>query len=274
MLGDEQIGYVAQRYESLPEKKQLKAIYFVHARGDADTTTEGLTALSDENFEPILYNYTALVKGKAKTIDATFKNKKMTAKVTEGGKTKTITLDVKPNGFLSVFLNYVILKNGLMAGKSYGFNAIAEEEARFYEGQAAIKSEQMVASNRAFKIDFKFKEVDFTGLVTTRGDTLGSLQQNIRTELVATRAEAMGPFKATEKALISLFGSLPVGNINPLAQPTPTTKANPVGNSAPQLTTGGTPPVAPPANTTSAPPPSTNLPPSTLPKKQEPAKGQ
>ena len=44
MLGSEQIGFVAQKYESFPEKKQLKATYYTYARGGGESTTEGLTA--------------------------------------------------------------------------------------------------------------------------------------------------------------------------------------------------------------------------------------
>ena len=121
ILGGQHAGYVIQRFTIDDKKKQMNSTYYVYVKTPTGSTTESLAAVSDLNFEPISFQYSALVDGKAKLVDATFRNKKMTAKMIDGAKTQNVTLTVPPNGFLSTFLNYVMLKNGLMVGKNYGF---------------------------------------------------------------------------------------------------------------------------------------------------------
>lgn len=111
--------------------------------------------------------------------------------MTDSGKTQAVVLTVPQNGFLSTFLNYVMLKNGLMVGKNYEYYALTEEspacfkgdpnckpaEAGFIKGTAGIKAEQKLNNIDSFKVDFKFKGVAFTGLLSQAGETLAAFRQ-------------------------------------------------------------------------------------------------
>ncbi len=216
LLGTNHIGYFIIRYESLPEKKQMKANYFIYVSVNNQNTTEGLTALADENFVPINYQYSALMNGKIKSIDATIVKNKMTVKLTEGGIPKTFKTDLQENSFLSIFLNYVILKNGLAKGKSYAYEAVAEEEGQPYKGTALVKEPQKVGNIEAYNLDFNFKNTQFSSLMSIKGESLGTVQESIRTELVKTRAEAVGKILFPEKTVRTLFGNIPEGTKNPL----------------------------------------------------------
>ncbi len=232
ILGTVHSGYVVQRFEIDDAKKQMTSTYYVFVKTPSGSTTESLVAKSDLSFEPISYQYSALVDGKMKSVDATFKNKKMTAKMTDSGKTQAVVLTVPQNGFLSTFLNYVMLKNGLMVGKNYEYYALTEEspacfkgdpnckpaEAGFIKGTAGIKAEQKLNNIDSFKVDFKFKGVAFTGLLSQAGETLGSISpmQDASTELVDSKESAVGVFPFSEKHIQALFGDIPVGKKNEL----------------------------------------------------------
>lgn len=232
ILGGEHAGFVVQRFEIDNKKKQMTSTYYVFVKTPSGSTTESLVAKSDLSFEPISFQYSALVDGKIKSVDASFKNKKMSAKMIDGKKTQTASLKVPPNGFLSTFLNYVMLKNGLMVGKSYEYYALTEEspacfagdatcrpkEAGFIKGTAAIKAEQKFKGVDSFKVDFNFKGVNFTGFLSHSGETLASVSpiQEASTELVATKEEAIGSFTFSEKHIRSLFGDIPLGKKNAL----------------------------------------------------------
>jgi hypothetical protein len=225
-LGNTHTGYVIQRLEVLDSKKEMVSTYYCYVKTPGGPTVESLVARADLNFEPLSYSYTALSEGKPKIIDATFKMKKMTAKITEGAagqtKTRTMTLQVPNAGFLSTFLNYVVLKNGLSVGKNYKFFALSEEDPGFHEGTANILAEQKVKQKiDAFKIDISFKGVSFVGLVATNGEPLGTLspEQNASTEMVATRAEAVGSLPFNEKQIKTLFGGIPEGRKNKMNAP-------------------------------------------------------
>ncbi|MCB0350248.1 MAG: hypothetical protein KDD38_03635, partial [Bdellovibrionales bacterium] len=232
ILGGQHSGYVVQRFEINDAKKQMTSTYYVFVKTPSGSTTESLVAKSDLSFEPISYQYSALVDGKMKSVDATFKNKKMTAKMTDNGKTQSVILNVPQNGFLSTFLNYVMLKNGLMVGKNYEYYALAEEspacfkgdknckatDVGFIKGTAGIKAEQKVGAVDAYKVDFNYKGVSFIGLLSHAGETLGSISpmQEASTELVSSRQAAVGAFPFKEKHIRALFGDIPAGKKNAL----------------------------------------------------------
>ncbi len=232
ILGGQHAGYVAQRFVVEDKKKQVTSTYYLYVATPTGSTTESLVAVADLNFEPISFQYSAVVDGKAKANDGTFKAKKMTGKMIDAGKTQNVTANVPTNGFLSTFLNYVILKNGLMVGKSYEFIALAEEapacfakdpnckpkEAGFIKGVAAIKSQQKVKGQDAFKVEFTYKGVSFTGLIAATGETLASISpaQDVSTELVSSKEEAVGAFAFNTKHITALFGGVPAGKKNSL----------------------------------------------------------
>ena len=232
ILGGKHTGYVIQRLEIDDKKKQMTSIYYTYVKTPSGLTTESLVAKAELNFEPISYQYSAVVDGKAKAVDATFKNKKMTASLIDGAHKQTATLTVPQNGFLSTFLNYVILKNGLSVGKNYEFLALAEESpvclkgeaacdpknVGFIKGTAHIQSEQKTSEVPSYKIHIVYKGIAFDGFVGPKGETLGSVSplQSASTEMVATRSEAVAALPFNEKHVKTLFGNIPAGTKNPL----------------------------------------------------------
>jgi len=241
-LGNTHSGYIIQRFEVLDAKKEMVSTYYTYVKTPQGPSIESLVAHADLNFEPISYSYTSLSEGKPKTIDAVFKLKKMTAKITEGGKTKTVSLTVPANGFLSTFLNYVILKNGLAANKGYTFYALSEEDPAFRQGTANIISEQKVKNKiDAFKVNITYKDVTFTALIASNGEPLGtnSPDQNASYEMVATRAEAVASLPFNEKQIRTVFGNIPEGKHNKMS--TPDTEHAPAKTLLPPatLSTGG-----------------------------------
>ncbi len=244
VLGDKHSGYVVQRLEIEPKKNIFTSTYYVYVKTPTGSTTESLVAKADSSFEPISFQYSALVDGQAKTAEGTFKNKKMTGKMSDGKKSQNISLAVPANGFLSVFLNYVVLKNGLMVGKNYSFIALAEESPAcfqkdalcgpksvgFLNGSTSIQSEQKFKEVPAFKVKFNFKDIEFYGILSNTGETLASISpmQNAATEIVATKAEAVAAFPFSEKHIKLLFGDIPEGKKNSLnaSKATPAPKAD------------------------------------------------
>jgi hypothetical protein len=234
ILGGQHAGYAVQRFTIDDAKKQMTSTYYAYVKTPTGSTTESLVAKSDLNFEPISYQYSALVDGKGKSVDAVFKNKKMTAKMTDGKKSQTVILNVPPNGFMSTFLNYVMLKNGLSVGKGYEYYALTEEapacfkgdvncrpaEAGFIKGTAAIKSEQKYKDVDVYKVDFKFKAIPFTGLISKNGEALSSISplQDASTETVVTKEEAVANFPFNEKHIRAIFGDIPAGTKNSVVE--------------------------------------------------------
>jgi hypothetical protein len=214
-------------------------MYYVFVKTPTGSTTESLVAKSDLSFEPLSYQYSAIVDGKAKFVDASFKNKKMSAKMVDGTNKQNVTLTVPPNGFMSTFLNYVMLKNGLMVGKRYEFFALTEESPAcpvkdpncipkdngFIKGNAHIKEEKQYKGVPAYVVEFTFKGIKFDGFLSQKGETLGSYSplQDAATEIVRTREEATGAFPFKEQHIKMVFGNIPVGVKNALYE----TKAAP-----------------------------------------------
>jgi hypothetical protein len=244
ILGGQHSGYVVQRFEIDDKKKEMTSMYYVFVKTPSSQTTESLVAKADLSFEPLSYQYSAIVNGKAKFADATFKNKKMTGKMLDGTKKQNVTLTVPPQGFLSTFLNFILLKNGLMVNKGYNYVALAEEtpacmvgdascnpkDTGFITGSARIKSETVYKNIPAYLVDFEYKGIKFEGYLSHKGETLGSVSplQDAATEIVATREEAVGPFLFNEKHVRLVFNEVPRGIKNPLHEPKPTPSLPPM----------------------------------------------
>lgn len=235
LLGEQHVGYVVQRLDIEAPKNIFTSTYYAYVKTPSGSTTESLVAKADSAFEPISYQYSALVDGVAKSAEGTFKNKKMSGRMTDGKKVQSVNLTTPPNGFLSTFINYVILKNGLMVGKNYKFTALAEETPACFNGDAAcnikntgfmtgtagIIAEQKFKEIPAYKIKFNFKDIEFIGILSATGEILASIspQQSAATEIVKTKEEAVANFPFNEKHLTLLFGSIPQGKKNSLTTP-------------------------------------------------------
>lgn len=250
--GDTAIGYAVQRFEFDEKKKLFTSTSLLQTNAQAGNSTEGFKAIAKENFEPVSYQYTFQSGDQAKTIDATFSGRQMTATLSDGT-TATKTQKELPEGtFLSSFLAYLMLRQGYKVDTKYSYAAIAEEDGEIYKGEALIQGEQTYNGLEVFRIVNKFKNVTFTSFVTARGEVLGteSAEQNIKTELVANRHLATHGMTLPTRVLQTLFGGTPEGKENPIAkkaseaaQPTPkatqapkatpTPKAKPVPEAKP-----------------------------------------
>ena len=212
------IGYTVSKYEFDAKSKKFISIYFLKTAGKGIEITESLKATADAKLGPLSYSYTTIVGKDVKTIDAKFKGLKMTAIVKDGKKTTTVRKDLPKDTFLSTFLVYVMLnsKDGLKTDSGYGYNAIAEEDAEVYPGQANVGKEESFHGLKAFKVQNKFKDIPFVSFVNERGEVLGtdSVTQGVSTELVADPALATKGFPLSETILRNLFSEVPAGKQN------------------------------------------------------------
>lgn len=228
---DSPIGYIISKYEFDAKSKKFISTYFLKTSGKGSEITESLKATANAELAPLAYSYTTVVGKETKTIDAKFVGQKMTAQVKTGKKTQTIRKDLPKGTFLSTFLVYLMLKSkdGLKTDSSYDYQAVAEEDAEVYPGQAVVGKEESFSGLRAFKVQNKFKDVRFTSFVNERGEALGtnSQAQGISTELVADPAAATQGFPLSEAILKSLFGEVPAGKTNMLSKTKDLVSPNP-----------------------------------------------
>lgn len=222
LLSGTHVGYAVQRYEFDPKKKEFSTVYYLKTGATGGNLTESLKARATASLKPISYQYTVLVGDKPKTIDATFKNDTMTAIVRENGKQESVQKKLPKGAFLASFLGYLMLqgKEGIKKGVKYGYQAIAEEDAVLYAGEAYISDEETVSGVNVFKILNTFKGSQFYSYVTHKGEAIltRSPVQQVETVLVATAAEATGGLSFNPGNLELLFGSVPKGTENVIAR--------------------------------------------------------
>jgi hypothetical protein len=111
-------------------------------------------------------------------------------------------------------------KEGLRSETRYEYQAIAEEDASITKGEALVGKEESFHGFKVFKILNTFKDSKFLSYVNDRGEVLGTnaMGQGITTELVATAAEATNGQSYSATLLKTLFGSVPAGTQNVVAQ--------------------------------------------------------
>lgn len=220
--GDTHIGYVISRYEFDDKKKQFISTYFIKTGKGPTETTESLKAIADSELAPIAYEYTSLAGKETKTIDAKFKAGNMTALVSTNGKSQKIDKKIPKGTFLSTFLVYLMLKSkdGLRSETKYEYQAIAEEDASISKGQALVGKEQSYNDFKVFKILNTFKDAKFLSYVNDRGEVIATnaMGTGIATELVSTAAEATNGQSYSTTILKTLFGGVPTGTQNVVAQ--------------------------------------------------------
>lgn len=218
LSGDQHIGYVISRYEFDSKKKQFLSTYFLKSGKGATELTESLKAVADSELAPISYEYTTLVGKEVKTIDAKIKNGVLSAAIRSGGKLQRVEKKIPKGTFLSTFLIYLMLKSkdGLKAETNYEYQAIAEEDAAIYKGQALVGKEETFKEFKVFKILNTFKDAKFLSYVNERGEVLGTnaMGQDITTELVANPSDATAGQSYSATILKTLFGSVPEGTSN------------------------------------------------------------
>lgn len=223
MLETTHIGYVIQRYDFNAKSKEFSTTYYLRTQPPANDVIESLKARADAGLKPLGYQYTELSGGKARTVDATFKNDMMTIAIVENGQRKTLAPKKVPKGaFLSSFLGYLMLqgKEGIKVGVKYNYQAIAEEDGGIYDGEAFIKAEETVNGVNAFKVLNTFKKTNFASHITSKGEIIDTLSpvQGISTQLVSSIQEATGGKSVNQNQLRQLFGAVPKGQENVIAR--------------------------------------------------------
>ncbi|MEK6774199.1 MAG: hypothetical protein AABY64_09675 [Bdellovibrionota bacterium] len=222
MSGGVHIGYTISRYEYDPKSKKFTATIFTKTGALGSDVTESTHAVADADLNPVSYEYTAMVGKDIKTIDAKFKKNHMSAVVKEKGKIQKIEQDIPKGVFLSQFLIYLMLKskNGLQADLNYKYKAIAEEDGKFYDGQALVTKQEKYNGYPAFKILNNYKDLKFVAYVTDRGEVLGVTNpaQNLAIELKPKPNDATGQFGVGASILRNLFGDVPLGTHNVLSR--------------------------------------------------------
>lgn len=224
-LGSVHSGFVIQQYSFDNKKKLFSSTYYIKTNQLAGDITESLKATANDKFEPVSYQYTSKTGNTIKTIDASFKNNKMMAVVSDGKLGNKVEFDLPKGTFLSTFLAYMMLSRGISKGKVYNYKGLAEEDAKVYDGKALIQQQEDKYNLTAYKILNEFKGTKFISTMTDKAEVLDTKSpvQQIETVLVKTPAEATKGFQVNSKTLRLLFGRVPSGKINQL------TKANSKG---------------------------------------------
>ncbi len=241
-IGNAPAGYTVSRFEADSAKKQFLSTYYLKVKRGAEVS-ESLRAVADLDLNPISYTYMQIAQGKIKTIDAKFKKQKMELQITENGKTQKIQKNITKNAFLSTFLIYKILKSkeGLQAESRYLYESIFEEEGKVYGGQVVVLKPQIINGVEAFKIrnlvDMNHEitseksqlnpnqgpqagSTEFVSFVNSQGHLLQIevSTADMRVDLVASQKEATEGFNFDEATMKLLFGEIPLGQMNVLAQ--------------------------------------------------------
>lgn len=238
--GGVHIGYIVSRYEFRPKDQKFYSIYYLKTGPLGSDITESLQAVANQKLEPISYQYTSIVGKEVKTIDAKFKNRKMTAIVKttpEKGPAKVVTVseDLPQGSILRTFLVYLMLGFNARvqpyseynadlykynAVSKYEYTAVAEEDAKVITGEALVGIQEKFNGFQTAKIFNRFKDARFVSYVTNRGEVLAtsSPATGVSTELVAKAADATGNFPVSAAILKNLFKEVPLGLNNAVAK--------------------------------------------------------
>jgi hypothetical protein len=226
-------GYVIQRYELDANKKTFTGTSFAYVRVSPDGKqflNESIVAKANDKFQPLSYNYSGLIaaqneqtgriENRINVIDATFAGQKMTLKGLLNGKNLASTTAYPKGAFLSNFLIYLMLQNGFKVGKSFEFNAISEEEGKVNKGFVRIVAEEPFKGVGSYKIDWSLKDMKSISYISNTGNALAteSPAQKVTQELVATPSEATAGFTLPQESIKKIFGGIPLGNVNVLAE--------------------------------------------------------
>lgn len=222
MSGTVHIGYMINRYEFDPKRKQFVSTSFLKTTDAGGGITESLQAYAAEDLRPVSYSYTTLVSGQPKTIDAKFEKGKLLATVMNAGKEEKIVKTLPKGAFLSTFLAYVMLKSpqGLKPDTKYDYEAVAEEEADLVKGVAFVKNPEEFNGMKAFKVLNDFKSTKFISHVNEKGEVLSTRSpvQGISTELMPLPSMATADIPIPTALLKKLFGDVPTGQKNEVSK--------------------------------------------------------
>ena len=240
-LENKPIGYVIQRYEFDPAKKQFISTSFQRAKLGGKIVQESLKAFADDKFRPLSYQYTAQVGDEIKVIDGTFKGEIMKLMITDGKKTARNETYKNPKGtFLSSFLVYIMMQKKLALNEAFKYSAIAEEDGSSTYGTSWLETKEDKGGYVLFRVLNSFKGEKYASNLAVvpdpkspdhfiKGEVLGTISpvKNVSTELMASPAQATEGQMVPNKVLITLFGNMPTGKLNMVSHPleTPATAA-------------------------------------------------
>lgn len=233
--GNRHIGYAIQRARFLPKQKQFNITYYVRTNAAGGNLIESLNAFSNDQFQPLSYQFTKIAGKQVSTIDAKFQGFNMTATISNGQTSREVKKSFKPGTFLAIFYDYLILQQGLKGGVTYNYQAIAEEEGVAHKGIADIqKNMQLLNGQKVFRVLNRFKGSNFTSWITPEAEVIAtrSPAQQVTTQLVDAPVKATQGVQVNTAHLKKIFGSIPAGQINVLAKAL-TQKTQPTNNSAP-----------------------------------------
>ncbi len=224
-------GYFVSRHEFDSKKKQFISTSFMKIEGGIDFT-ESIRSVANENFYPVTYAYTGVQQGQTRTVDAKFEKGKILATVTANKQSEKIIKDIPKNTILSGFLIYAILRSpqGLKPNIKFDYDAIAEEYGEVKRGTVSVKEFDTYETLKAIRIENSFLDTKSSNLVSEKGEILSTASptQKIAIELVPQSNLATQGMKVPQGLIKALFGDLPTGLKNIVAQsgvgnkPTPT----------------------------------------------------
>jgi hypothetical protein len=226
-LAGKHIGYAIQRYEFEPKAKTFRAISFLRVKTGDQIIQESLKATANDKFQPVSYQYTSQIGAKIATIDGSLKPETMILKKSDGKKLVTENHKIPKGTFFSSLLVYMLMQRPLTPGQVFEYSAIAEEEGASYTGRSLIESKEDKKEYNVYRILNSFKGEKFTSRMAVitdpkdakkniKAEVLGteSPEKNLSTELVPTPALATEGQMIPNKALVTLFGSMPTGKVN------------------------------------------------------------
>ncbi|MBY0554250.1 hypothetical protein K2P97_06955 [bacterium] len=213
------IGFAVLRHEIEDKTNNFKTTSFVRLANGGHDFTESFQAISTGDLAPLSINYLAAGERKTKTIDAKFKDQKMTGTTVEDGKKIKINEKIPKRAFLSSALYYLMLKSkdGLKTGTKFDYIAITEEGPVAMKGTVSVDKKMITqGSLQLLKITNLFAGSDYINLVTNRGEAVSANTPatGIETELVKAKEEALEGIKLASGTLEKIFGDLPAGKVN------------------------------------------------------------
>lgn len=229
---DQQIGFSLVRYEFDNKTKKFYSTTLTKLKTGGSEIMESLSATSeaDDFMTPVSYKYTGLIGKESKIFDVQFKKGKSTKEKTKMTVTKTVNNEkpsitiqsIDSDVFLSTFLSYRMLRSqtGIQTNSQFKYKAVAEEDAKVEEGTAKVLQEENYKGFSSFKIENTFKNNLFTSYMNDKGEPLATIVPDARltSELVAKPADAIGTIGLPDAVAKSLFGNIPMGQKNVVAQ--------------------------------------------------------
>jgi hypothetical protein len=235
-LSGQHVGYAIQRFEYDAKSKTFEHTAFTRAKLGDKLVQDSLKAKADGKFQPVSYNYTSQANESLKALDATFKGNIMTLKTPQkGGKEiRTETHKLTEGSFLASYLLFVMLQKKLTVNTAFKYSGIAEEEGGGYWGKALIETKEQKGKLTMFRVLNSYRGEEFiVKLAAVPDPDPAQKDKYIKGEAFYTESPTSGltlrlvaaPTEATEgqmvpnKILTSLFGGMPTGKVNMVANP-------------------------------------------------------